>query len=204
MLNESRQQTSLAGLTDGADAFEHGSPECVTLREVPFVELVNLRGNPENADFTAAIQNTIGIILPTEPNTTAESDHYCVMWLSPDEWIIRAKEPQADDLPARLNLALQGIFCAVTDQSSAYSVLQLSGPKALCILAKGCPLDLHPRVFDTGQCAQSHYYKTSVLLRRTRGGADDCWEMIVRRSFADYAVRMLMDGMWEYIEGQRR
>jgi len=24
----------------------------------------------------------------------------------------------------------------------------------------------------------------------------------VRRSFADYAVRMLMDGMWEYTEGR--
>ncbi|MHC8943955.1 sarcosine oxidase subunit gamma [Advenella incenata] len=201
MFNESRQQTPLAGLTDGAGAFEHGSPECVTLLEVPFVELINLRGDPEDADFTAAIQNTIGIILPTDPNTTAENDHYCVMWLSPDEWIIRAKGPQADDLPMRLNLALQGIFCAVTDQSSAYSVLQLSGPKARCVLAKGCPLDLHPRVFDTGQCAQSHYYKTSVLLRRPNVGADH-WEMIVRRSFADYALRMLMDGMWEYIEGR--
>jgi len=201
MFNESRQQTPRAGLTDGAGAFEHGSPECVTLLEVPFVELINLRGDPEDADFTAAIQNTIGIILPTDPNTTAENDHYCVMWLSPDEWIIRAKGPQADDLPTRLNLALQGIFCAVTDQSSAYSVLQLSGPKARCVLAKGCPLDLHPRVFDTGQCAQSHYYKTSVLLHRPNVRAD-YWEMIVRRSFADYALRMLMDGMWEYIEGR--
>ncbi|HBP31840.1 MAG: sarcosine oxidase subunit gamma [Advenella sp.] len=202
MLNESRQQTPLAGLTGGASAFEHGSPERVALIEVPFVKLVNLRGDPENTDFTAALQNTIGIILPTEPNTTAESDHYCVMWLSPDEWMIRAKGPQAGDLPTRLNVALQGIFCAVTDQSSAYSVLQLSGPKARCVLAKGCPLDLHPRVFGTEQCAQSHYYKTSVLLRRPNDRTDDCWEVIVRRSFADYAVRMLMDGMWEYTEGR--
>ncbi len=198
MLNNSRQQTPLAGLTGGADALEHGSPDCVTLREVPFAELVNLRGDPENADFTAAIQNTIGIILPTEPNTTAESDHYCVMWLSPDEWMIRAKVPPVDDLPTRLNLALQGIFCAVTDQSSAYSVLQLSGPKSRCVLAKGCPLDLHSHVFHTGQCAQSHYYKSTFLLRRLSDETADNWELIVRRSFAEYAVRMLMDGMWEY------
>ena len=202
MSNESRQQTPLAGLTGGTDTLKHGSPAYVTLLEVPFAQLINLRGDPGNADFTAAIQTTIGIILPTEPNTTAESDHYCVMWLSPDEWIIRGKEPQADDLATRLNVALQGIFCAVTDQSSAYSVLQLSGPKARCVLAKGCPLDLHPRVFRAGQCAQSHFYKTSVLLRRPNDGADDCWEMIVRRSFADYAVRMLMDGMWEYTDGR--
>ncbi len=204
MLNESRQQTPLAGLTGGASAFEHGSIERVTLREVPFAELINLRGDPKNADFAAAIQNTSGIILPTEPNTTAENDHYCAMWLSPDEWIIRGNAPQAGHLATRLEQALQNVLSAVTDQSSAYSVLQLSGPKARCVLAKGCPLDLHPRVFGTGQCAQSHYYKSSVLLRRPNGSTDDCWEIIVRRSFADYAVRMLMDGMWEYTEGQRQ
>ncbi len=202
MLNESRQQTPLAGLTGGTGAFEHGSPECVSVLEVPFAELVNLRGEPDNIDFAAAVQNTLAIPLPIEPNTTTESDQYCIMWLAPDEWMIRAKGPQAGDLPTRLNLALQGIFCAVTDQSSAYSIVQLSGPKARCVLAKGCPLDLHPRVFDSGQCAQSHYYKTSVLLRRLDSDADDCWEMTVRRSFADYALRMLMDGMWEYIEGR--
>lgn len=200
MLNEPRQQTPLAGLTGGAGAFEHGSPACVILLEVPFAELVNLRGEPDNIDFTAAVQSTLGIPLPTEPNTTTESDQYCIMWLAPDEWMIRAKRPQAGDLPTRLNVALHGIFCAVTDQSSAYSIVQLSGPKARCVLAKGCPLDLHPRVFGAGQCAQSHYYKTSVLLRRLDDKAGEHWEVIVRRSFADYALRMLMDGMWEYTE----
>ena len=202
MLNNSRQQTPLAGLTGGTGVFEHGSPDLVTLVEVPFAELVNLRGNPVNADFSGAIQNTIGIALPTEPNTIAENDSYCVCWLSPDEWMIRSKGSPTGDLATRLELALNGIFCAVTDQNSAYSVLKLRGPKARSVLAKGCPLDLHPRSFGAGQCGQSHYYKTSVLLRGLDNGAGDHWEMIVRRSFADYAVRMLMDGMWEYMEGR--
>ncbi|WP_025373766.1 sarcosine oxidase subunit gamma [Advenella mimigardefordensis] len=204
MLNDSRQQTPLAGLTGGTRVFELGSPSLVALTEVPFTELVNLRGDPENADLTRAVRNTIGITLTTEPNTTTENDHYCAMWLSPDEWMIRRKGSGVGDLARHLEMALQGIFCAVTDQSSAYSVLQLSGPKARSVLSKGCPLDLHPRVFGAGQCAQSHYYKTSVLLRGLDNGAGDRWEIIVRRSFADYAVRMLVDGMWEYTEGRNR
>ncbi len=199
MLNNSRQQTPLTGLTGGIGIFEHGLPDSVVLVEVPFAELVNLRGDPDNAQFSGAIQNAIGIALPTEPNTTTENDSLCVIWLSPDEWMIRSKRPGTGELATRLNTALQGIFCAVTDQSSAYSIMQLSGPKARSVLAKGCPLDLPPRTFGAGQSAQSHYYKTSVLLRRLDDGAGNHWEMIVRRSFADYAARMLMDGMWEYM-----
>ncbi|HLU01173.1 MAG TPA: sarcosine oxidase subunit gamma family protein [Advenella sp.] len=204
MLNDSRQQTPLADLTGGIGAFEYGSREVVALTEAPLAALVNLRGDPENTDLTAVLLNTIGLALPTEPNTVIEYDHYCAVWLAPDEWMLRGKGPQTASLPARLGDALQHVFCAVTDQSSAYSVLHLSGPKTRSVLAKGCPLDLHPRVFGFGQCAQSHYYKTSVLLRRLDDKTGDNWEMIVRRSFADYAVRMLMDGMWEYTEGSRR
>ena len=40
------------------------------------------------------------------------------------------------------------------------------------------------------------------MLRGLDDGAGNYWEIIVRRSFADYAVRMLMDGMWEYMEGR--
>lgn len=58
------------------------------------------------------------------------------------------------------------------------------------VLARGCPLDLHPRVFKPGQCAQSHYFKTSIVLVPT---GDDAFEIVLRRSFADYFVRIMLD-----------
>jgi sarcosine oxidase subunit gamma len=39
-------------------------------------------------------------------------------------------------------------------------------------------------------CAQSHYFKAAIILRPV---ADDAFEVIVRRSFADYTLRMLRD-----------
>ncbi|ETF03710.1 sarcosine oxidase subunit gamma [Advenella kashmirensis W13003] len=198
MLNEIKPHTALAGMNEGDHAFTYGSAQTVQLTERPLVALLNVRGSPDDAAFVSIIRNTTGITLPICPNTTAESDTHCALWLAPDEWLLRAKRLAPDDLASRLEHALSGIFSAITDQSSAYCVLHLRGPKTRELLAKGCPLDLHPRVFGAGRCAQSHYFKTTFLLRcldSTEGGT---WEFIVRRSFADYAVRMLMDGMWEY------
>lgn len=198
MSNEMKQQTALAGMNDGRQAFTYGSAQTVQLTERPFVELVNVRGNPDNAAFVSVIRNATNIVLPAIPNTTAESDTHCALWLGPDEWMLRAKQHASDGLAARLEDALGGIVAAVTDQSSAYCVLHLNGPQTRELLAKGCPLDLHPRVFGPGQCAQSHYFKTTFLLRCLDSAEGGTWEFIVRRSFADYAVRMLVDGMKEY------
>jgi sarcosine oxidase subunit gamma len=51
------------------------------------------------------------------------------------------------------------------------------------VLAKDCPLDLHPRAFGAGRCAQTRLAKAAVLLRPLAG---DAIEIIVRRSFTDY------------------
>ncbi len=64
------------------------------------------------------------------------------------------------------------------------------------LLAKGCPLDLHPRVFDVGQCAQSHLAKAPILIRQL--DREPAFEIVVRRSFADYLWVWLEDAAAEY------
>ena len=64
------------------------------------------------------------------------------------------------------------------------------------LLAKGCPVDLHPSVFDVGQCAQSHLAKAPILLRQV--DREPTFEIIVRRSFADYFWTWLEDAAAEY------
>ena len=46
-----------------------------------------------------------------------------------------------------------GLFAAVADQSDSRLVLRLSGPRVRDVLAKGVPLDLHPKVFKPGDVA---------------------------------------------------
>ena len=52
------------------------------------------------------------------------------------------------------------------DQSHGRAVLRLAGARARDVLAKGCRLDLHPRVFVPGMCAQTVIAQIGVLLHQ--------------------------------------
>ena len=92
--------------------------------------------------------------------------------------------------------ALSGLHVAVNDISSGQTIIRLRGPRARDLLSKGCPLDLHPRVFGPGQCAQSHIGKSNALIIQV----DDAptYDIIVRRSFADYLARWMLHSGMEY------
>ncbi|KAB0623544.1 sarcosine oxidase subunit gamma [Castellaniella defragrans] len=190
-----QQQTPLAGLyADFGQPLRHGSAGQVLLNELPLVGLANLRADPGSGAILDALRSGLGLDLPLVPNTVAQGRDAMALWLGPDEWLLRAPSGAPADLAAHVEAALAGHWFAVTDQTSGHSVVRLRGPGARDVLNAGCPLDLHPRVLTLGQCAQSHFFKASVLLRPLDGHGDG-WELIVRRSFADYVVRMLLDAM---------
>jgi sarcosine oxidase, subunit gamma len=151
--------------------------------------IVNLRGNSEDAAFREAAFSALGAPLPTQPCSTSESNVVRIVWAGPDDWFIVGPKGQADALVARLREAMAGQHHAVTDVSSGYTVLHMSGDHARDVLAQGCPLDLHPRVFARGASAGSHFFKASVWLWQT----DDApiYEVLVRRSFMGYVWLML-------------
>jgi sarcosine oxidase subunit gamma len=68
------------------------------------------------------------------------------------------------------------------------------------VLAKGCPLDLHPRAFATGNCAQSLLAKASVLIHLPNDDAQrgPTFDLYVARSFAHYLFAWLEDAGREY------
>ncbi|WP_066459332.1 sarcosine oxidase subunit gamma [Castellaniella caeni] len=195
MLTEIKQQSPLTGLhTDFGLPLRHGTPDRVALSERPLISLANLRVDTSNHAALEAVQACLGLALPLTPNTVACNESLVVFWLAPDEWLLRAQTDGLDSMVSRVERALANHWFAVTDQTSGYSVIQLHGPGARDVLNAGCPLDLHPRVLPFGRCAQTHFFKTSVLLRPLDDGGGG-WELIVRRSFADYTARMLLDAM---------
>jgi sarcosine oxidase, subunit gamma len=153
----------------------------VTLCERPFRHQVNLRGD-------AAVAKAAGIALPTKPNTASEN----ALWLGPDEWLITG---DTDPAPA-LREALKGLHATVTDVSEARAVIGLSGPHARDVLAKGCPLDLHPREFGLGRCAQSILAQAAVILHQK--DAAPTYDIYVARSYAGYLWAWLEDAAAEY------
>jgi sarcosine oxidase subunit gamma len=117
-----------------------------------------------------------------------------VLWLGPDEWLL-AKDGDDTKLAARLDTAFRGHFVTVTDVSDAYTVIRLAGPAAAEVLAKGCALDTHDRVFPPGKVARSLLAKADVILHRLTA---DTFELYVARSYADYLWRWLEDAGAEF------
>ena len=72
-----------------------------------------------------------------------------LVWAGPHQWLCMSEKP---DLVPRLAAGLAGL-AAVSDQSDARTVLRVSGPRSRDVLAKGCPIDLHPRAFAPGDAA---------------------------------------------------
>ena len=162
-----------------------------TIREVPFLGFLNLRGKANNTGIQAACLKVLSCELPVEANTMIESGDNRIYWLGPDEWLIVTPTGQQAKLANDLRAALKGVFSSVVDNSSGLTMLEISGDNAASLLASDCPLDLHPRVFKPGQCAQTRLAKAGMTIAPMRDGSG--FEVIIRRSFADYIGLWLQD-----------
>ena len=151
--------------------------------------IVNLRGSVDDPAFCAAVTHAMGLVLPVQPCSSVSNAIHRVVWVGPDDWFVIGPKGQADAIGAQLRTALAGLHHAVTDVSSGYTVLHLSGAPVRDVLAQGCPLDLHPRVFKPGASAGSHFFKASIWLWQIDEAPT--YEVLVRRSFMGYFWLML-------------
>ena len=169
----------------------------VMLRERRFLSMFNLRGEASKAPFQAAVKKAVGIALPTTANTAeGDPDGTRLLWLGPDEWLLASVATNAD-IPSTLQKAAS----AMTEVGEARTVIRIGGVNAREVLAKGCSLDLHPRAFAPGQCAQTQLARAAVIIDHTQldettGSAE--FDLYVLRSFAEYLWTWVEDAGQEY------
>ncbi len=166
------------------------------IREVPFLGYLNLSGRSSDTAFLAAVLKVLGCEPPIEANTMVESGDHRIYWLGPDEWLIVTPTGQQGRVQAELKVALEGVFSSLVDNSSGLTMVEISGDNAAGLLASDCPYDLHPRVFKPGQCAQTRLAKAGMTITPMRGGSG--FEVIIRRSFADYIGLWMKDAAVEF------
>ncbi len=176
----------LAALQDRIDAAAFAD---TVLETVPFLAQVDLRVDPAGA-AAQRVAEALGLPLP-EANRVSAAGGRRAIWLSPDEWLVVAADGEERSLVALLEDAVAGEG-SVVDLSANRTGLRLAGPTAREVLATCCSLDLHPRVFGPGQCAQTLIQKAGVLIEQR---ADDDYLLLVRPSFAAYVAEWLLDGM---------
>ncbi len=168
----------------------------IVARERALLGHINLRGNPQDPRFLTAVQTVLGVAPPVAPNRVVDARGNTLYWLGPDEWLAVTADERSDGLEDALRAVLVGVRSAVTDVSGGQTVLMLRGGSVREVLAKGCPLDLHPRVFDVGQCSQSHLAKAPILIRQL--DRQPSFEIVIRRSFAAYFWLWLEDASAEF------
>jgi sarcosine oxidase subunit gamma len=190
------RESPLARVKRAAHAPEAAAGAGLIVREEPFLGHLNLRGKAEDPHFAGAISGVIGDGLPIVPNTLTELNATTMYWLGPDEWLIVTPDESRKRIEADLRRALKGQPFALTDVSGGQTALHLHGSRVRDVLAKGCPIDFHPRVFGIGQCAQSHLGKAPILIGQIE--EQPYFELIVRRSFAEYVWTWLETAAEEY------
>jgi sarcosine oxidase subunit gamma len=146
-------------------------------REIQFIAQLDVR-----------VDASARLTLPREVNTWLADGEREVLWLGPDEWLVVGPRGSEDAISNDLERALAGLHHSVVDVSAARVVIDLEAADRLELLSNGCGLDLHPRSWRNGMCAQTLLARIPVILQEREAGP----RIFVRPSFANYLVDWLV------------
>jgi sarcosine oxidase subunit gamma len=152
--------------------------------------IINLRGDAEDPSFLKAVQEALNMPLPIAACGTLATSKIRVIWVGPNDWFVIGPQGEQANIEDKLRIALAGQHCAVTDVSSGYFLVTLSGLQAREVLAEACPMDFHPAVFKPGKAVGTNFFKISTYLWQL--DETPTFEILVRRSFIDH--------FWQLIE----
>jgi sarcosine oxidase subunit gamma len=168
----------------------------VVVREKPFLGQLVLRGNAQDEGFRSGVERVLGLALPLALGLVPrdESRGVSIQWMSPDEWLILVPAGLEFEAEAALRRELSGHY-ALMNVTGGQTVLELAGPKVRELLMKCTPYDVHPRAFPVGKGVSSVFAKSSAVIRRVD---ENRWELVVRRSFANYLYAWILDAAEEF------
>ena len=116
----------------------------IKIQELPYVNKINLRLDPNNNDYMSICGKILGAVLPTKPNTYVQNKKVKIIWLGPDEWIVI--NDQENELFIKLKNELGDLEASVTDVSENRTIIRLSGKKIMTLLSKFLVLDLEKNI----------------------------------------------------------
>ncbi|NBA96385.1 sarcosine oxidase subunit gamma [Pseudomonas sp. R5(2019)] len=166
----------------------------VTLREKKLLGHLTLRGDGKDPAFSSGVFKALGLELPVALTVVANKD-MSLQWLGPDEWLLIVPGGQEVAVEKKLRAALGDLHIQIVNVSGGQSLLELSGPNVRDVLMKSTSYDVHPNNFPVGKAVGTVFAKSQLVIRRT---GDETWELLIRRSFADYWWLWLQDASAEY------
>lgn len=147
-------------------------------REVPLLAKVDVR-----IDAREPMGPPI-VAPPTRPNTWVTNGDREWLWLGPDEWLVVGPVGSAPEIARDLEARLSAVHHSIVDVSANLTAIELEGERRLDLLTPGCGLDLHPRSWRAGMCAQTVLGRIQVILQEREAST----RVFVRPSFAGSLV----------------
>lgn len=154
----------------------------VELEEAVLTGFLSLRAGSARNELAAALKNVMSLELPECLQSHVATEGSCIRWMSPDEWLLSCPIDQCFSIEQTLRVAIKGPV-AIVNVSGGYCRLTLSGENAFSVLAKSTSYNINPENFPEGKVVNTVMAKAQVTLRAVDV---DCYEILVRRSFADY------------------
>ena len=177
-------QPGRGGAADGAPGLAIAERRPLTIVQVAEI--------PGVAADRPGLERWLGVALPG-PGTATASGQHAALWVGRGRWFV--VQPGRDTLARGIETTVAGSF-AVTDLSHSRTVLRLSGPRVLDVLAKGCSVDLHPRRVPAGQCFATSLARHSAVLHVI--DAAPTVDVYVYRSFGQDLFEWLTEAAAEY------
>lgn len=113
-----------------------------------------------------------------------------VLWLGPDGWLVVGETGTEGAVTRELEAALARRYHSAIDVSANRAVLDLTD--GLDLLSTGCGLDLDPRRWRPGMCAQTLFGGAQVILHQRD---ERTTRVFARPSFSGYLVARLIAGV---------
>ena len=162
----------------------------VTLAETTFAGAWNVQGDAGDPAFADAVRETFAPFASrrAEHDRARSGTHRTVAGSQRRGWSslrTSRRSPISSRDATRINAAGGALF----DVTASRVAWTIAGPHAATVLAKGCPLDFHPRAFGEGACAQSVLGHVNALFYRR--AASSVFTLMVARSLARDAWRSL-------------
>ena len=148
-----------------------------SLNKIDGRSMVRLRVRPNAADAAGAALQISEQALQWRDGDPAS------YWLGPEQWLLTSDNMSADEIIAHVDSSLSGQLYAATDNSSQNACFSLTGPAARMVLAMGCGLDVHPSVFQAGQCTRTHFANVLLFIAALD---DNRFDLYVDRCHARY------------------
>jgi sarcosine oxidase subunit gamma len=159
----------------------------------PIMKLI-VRG--KKREFISAVGKSLNILLPTESNTSTQSDKLTALWLSPDEWMIFSNDTMNKNLNdyetekllqnniSKINLG------AITDVTDQFVMINLKGNKIYDLFQSGSPFNFNNFKNKKGATTQTILGKIDIIVHNQDKNTVN---LLVRRSFSEHLFSWMND-----------